>query len=452
MADTTQRPRRASTSSVPPVIAPRISTTRVSFENDASPLAPPSVPFAASPSSSSGLRPPSLQSLAFQQSASSSHPSLASPSNMHLQAPSLSLNYIPAKFSRPHSPGSRLHNRKSAIQQLKTSQPRGGGRAAFALAESRMPEEGDEDYDGWITGKDEGKTKPRLRWNRFKWALFVTNVLMTAYTLTALVFLLLTWFNTLPDADVIRTANHSELVISTVAAALGLLTSLIGWSGILLNNRAFLGIYCLLLWISFAFLCAPGYITYKRRAFNLEGKINSQWSREIGVGGRLKIQNQLKCCGYYSPFVEATISQTCYARSTLPGCKAKFLKFERTALENWYTIAFALVPLHLIAIVVSLLCSNHVTYRFGKGMMPRAYRLNMSSMAVLMDNYASQLAEQYNFPASNSDVGLRRPRTGSQGMDSLYFDKYADGPAPSIGEQSKSDSYEMEETKKVTTM
>lgn len=310
-----------------------------------------------------------------------------------------------------------------------------------------MPEEGDEDYDGWIGEKDQGKTKPRLRWNRFKWTLFVTNLLMTAYTLTALVFLLLTWFNTLPDADVIRTANHIELVISTIAASLGLLTCLIGWSGILLNNRAFLAIYCVLLWVSFAFLVAPGYLTYKRRTFNLEGKINSQWSREIGVDGRLKIQNQLKCCGYYSPFVEATISQTCYARSLLPGCKAKFLRFERTALENWYTIAFALVPLHLFAIVASLLCSNHVTYRFGKGMMPRAYRLNMSSMAVLMDSYANQLADQYNSPASATDMQLRRPLTGSQGIDSPYYDKYTDGPAPSIGEHSKSDSYEMEETK-----
>ena len=35
-----------------------------------------------------------------------------------------------------------------------------------------------------------------------------------------------------------------------------------------------------------------------------------------------------------------------------------------------------------------LLCSNHVTYRFGKGMTPKAYRLDMSSMAVIMDNYA----------------------------------------------------------------
>ncbi|KAJ3510011.1 hypothetical protein NLJ89_g4911 [Agrocybe chaxingu] len=45
--------------------------------------------------------------------------------------------------------------------------------------------------------------------------------------------------------------------------------------------------------------------------------------------------------------------------------------------------------------LAGLLCSNHITYRFGKGMMPEAYRLNMNTMAVVMDNYANQLAEEY---------------------------------------------------------
>ncbi|KAJ7721766.1 hypothetical protein B0H16DRAFT_1601729, partial [Mycena metata] len=35
-----------------------------------------------------------------------------------------------------------------------------------------------------------------------------------------------------------------------------------------------------------------------------------------------------------------------------------------------------------------LLCSNHVTYRFGKGMMPKAYRLSREAMAVIMEQYA----------------------------------------------------------------
>lgn len=206
--------------------------------------------------------------------------------------------------------------------------------------------------------------------------------------MTALIFCLLTYFNIWTHADIVRVGNKEELGLSTTAAALGLATSLIGWAGILLNNRSFLATYTFLCWITFIFLVAPGYITYKKRTFNLEGKVNSQWSRDLGVDGRLRVQNQLNCCGYFSPFVEATVSQTCYSRSVLSGCKLPYMVFERGVLKRWYTVAFSLVPVHLFVIVVGLLCSNHITYRFGKGMMPKAYRLSMGSMAVIMDNYA----------------------------------------------------------------
>jgi len=222
-------------------------------------------------------------------------------------------------------------------------------------------------------------------------------------------FCLLTWFNVWEHADVVRVGNRPELIISTIAASIGLMTSVIGWAGILLNDRSFLATYTFLTWITFAFLVAPGYITYKRRTFNLEGKINAQWSRDLGSDGRLRIQDQLLCCGYFSPFVEATVSQTCYARSILPGCKLSYLNFQRMVLSRWFMIAFILVPVHISVMVAGLLCSNHVTYRFGKGMMPEAYRLNMNSMAVIMDNYANQLADQYG-PDMAEDV-LKRSRS-----------------------------------------
>jgi len=38
--------------------------------------------------------------------------------------------------------------------------------------------------------------------------------------------------------------------------------------------------------------------------------------------------------------------------------------------------------------IVGLLCSNHITYRFGKGLTPKQYRLDMGTMAVIMDEYA----------------------------------------------------------------
>lgn len=70
-----------------------------------------------------------------------------------------------------------------------------------------------------------------------------------------------------------------------------LFTSLLGFAGIFLNNRTFLAVFTLLLWVDFGLLVAPGYITYKRKTFNLEGKINSQWSRDLGTEGRLRIQD-----------------------------------------------------------------------------------------------------------------------------------------------------------------
>ena len=208
------------------------------------------------------------------------------------------------------------------------------------------------------------------------------------YSIVSLVVCLLTWFDVWEHADVVRVANSPELILSTIASCVGILTSLIGWAGLLLNNRGFLAWYTFLTWITFAFLVIPGYLTYKHRTFNLEGKINAQWSRIFNTESRLRVQNQLNCCGYFNPFVEATVSQTCYSRTILPGCKGPFLVFQRRILGLWYTVVFSLVPAQILVMVAGLLCSNHVTYRFGKGMMPEAYRLNMNTMAVIMDNYA----------------------------------------------------------------
>lgn len=229
---------------------------------------------------------------------------------------------------------------------------------------------------------------------------------MSIYSSVALVVCLLTWFDIWSRADIVRVGNRPELVISTLASSIGIFTSMIGWAGILLNNRSFLAIYSLFLWITFLFLVAPGYLTYKRHTFNLEGKINSQWSRHLGPEGRLRVQNVLRCCGYFSPFIEATVSQTCYSRSILPGCKLHYLQFERMVLRRWYTAVFSIVPVHLLIMIAGLLCSNHVTYRFGKGMMPKAYRLSMNSMAVIMDNYATYVVSSLSLPSRDGLLTL----------------------------------------------
>ncbi|KAJ7717391.1 hypothetical protein B0H16DRAFT_1338111, partial [Mycena metata] len=163
---------------------------------------------------------------------------------------------------------------------------------------------------------------------------------------------------------ILLVANTPELALSTLAATFALFVSEIA------------------VYTAFGLLVVPGYITYKHRTLNLEAKVNQQWSQELGAAGRLTIQSVLGCCGYFSPFVEATVSATCYSRSILPGCKQQFLEFQEKALTRWYIISFGLVPVHIAIMAAGLLCSNHVTYRFGKGMMPKAYR---ESRAVVMN-------------------------------------------------------------------
>lgn len=80
--------------------------------------------------------------------------------------------------------------------------------------------------------------------------------------------------------------------------------------------------------------------------------------------------------------------QMCCARSTLPECKLPCLKYEREILQVFFKIMFAIMLVHILVMLAALLCLNHVMYRFGEGMMPQAYQLNMDSMTVIMDQYA----------------------------------------------------------------
>jgi hypothetical protein len=165
--------------------------------------------------------------------------------------------------------------------------------------------------------------------------------------------------------------------VGMTAMCLCLITALVGWAGLLLNNRSFLAVYTLLLWISFIFIVAPGYIAYRKRNFNLSGKLNQIWSRTLSITTRRVVQTTLRCCGYYSPYIEAAADgERCYARSQLPGCKGPLVDFEKQVLQYIYICSFALVPVHLLTIVTSLLCADHITYRFGKGVTPKEYRVD----------------------------------------------------------------------------
>jgi len=86
----------------------------------------------------------------FMNNVSRDNLSLGSTTNL-----SLSVNYIPSKFSE-------FRNRKGGKYDDDPNLPkRGGGLHVFKTNESRMPQ-----------------GKGRLRWNKFKWILFATNTLV----------------------------------------------------------------------------------------------------------------------------------------------------------------------------------------------------------------------------------------------------------------------------------
>lgn len=124
-------------------------------------LLPPSLPFSDSRRNSN-------------KSQSSSRRSSFASNTDKPRPQSLSVNYVPAKFTRLHAPGDHAHRRAKF----------GGGRDAFAQNAERMGEPGLVDDDDGIVfqlGKGGLKRKngqPKLRWNRFKWVLFFSNTVV----------------------------------------------------------------------------------------------------------------------------------------------------------------------------------------------------------------------------------------------------------------------------------
>lgn len=170
-------------------------------------------------------------------------------------------------------------------------------------------------------------------------------------------------------------ADTDILILITLAGSILVFISLVGLSGVLLNSRPILAVYTFLLWPAFVSLVAIGYVAYKRATFSLDHKLNMSWSQYYTPLGRLLIQDSLRCCGFYSALHEATPSKRCYPRTSLPGCKGKLYRFERANLALVWSTVFSLVPLHLLNVLMALLCANHVTETFGKGITPERYRL-----------------------------------------------------------------------------
>ena len=175
-------------------------------------------------------------------------------------------------------------------------------------------------------------------------------------------------------------ADGDLLILITWAASMLLFTALLGMTGTFLNSRPILAAYTVLLWPAFISLLSVGYVAYKRDTFSLDHKLNLSWSRHYNRLDRLRIQDSLQCCGFYSTLHATSPSKRCYLRAPLPGCKRNLYNFEHQNLSRIWRAAFALVPLHIFNLAVALLCANHITHIFGKGITPKQYRLSATDV------------------------------------------------------------------------
>ena len=78
----------------------------------------------------------------------------------------------------------------------------------------------------------------------------------------------------------------------------------------------------------------------------------------------------------------------------------------------WST-AFSLVPLHILVICLSLLCSNHITETFGKGIVPKKYRLGLGDVKLAAESFG------YGQFRNSSGV-IERPRESRAGASFLF--------------------------------
>ncbi|RDB18917.1 hypothetical protein Hypma_014310 [Hypsizygus marmoreus] len=202
----------------------------------------------------------------------------------------------------------------------------------------------------------------------------------------------MTWFRTWDRAGVMNVADNDLLVLITLAASIMVFTALVGTSGVPVNSRPILAIYAVLLWPSLVSLLSVGYVSYKRATFSPDHKPNLSWSQYYTPLGRLMIQDSLRCSGgFYDAFHEGTPSKSCYPRTSLPGCKGLLCWFEQENLFMIWSAAFAFVLSHLINILISLLCANHLTKTFGNGITPQQCRLTSADVRVDADKIVGGL-------------------------------------------------------------
>ncbi|KAH7099538.1 Tetraspanin family-domain-containing protein [Auriculariales sp. MPI-PUGE-AT-0066] len=251
-------------------------------------------------------------------------------------------------------------------------------------------------------------------WTSFKWCLLVSISTVFVYGMVGLVLGLMLWLQAFEHADVYA-ATNPDLVIYLIAAAILLtFTALLGLAGLLLNSRPLLAVYTILLVPCFLVIILPAYRAFGRANVKLEGKMNLAWSKWWTPATRLLVQNGLQCCGYYTPQYQAVFTRRCYPRVPPPynrGCKGPLLIFEERNLKKTYHTLFGIAGVHLANFTIALVCSNHITRTFGKGLTPQQYRLTAQDVQDNASLVVAHLEQQQQ----------EAERGGSNGGDHLHL-------------------------------
>ncbi|KAL5522362.1 hypothetical protein ACEPAG_8378 [Sanghuangporus baumii] len=152
--------------------------------------------------------------------------------------------------------------------------------------------------------------------------------------------------------------------------------------------------------------------SYQPSRLRLEScKINAQWSQA------------------WAKQVEDT-NFTRVLRIPQPVCRGDY----QSALPCVRTVSLS--ALYLSIYWVSLrrsLARITLPYRFGKGMMPKAYHLNMNAMALIMDHWASQLAEQYGVGVASEVIARTRSNLQLDCISTLSYNSGTQTPGTASG-------------------
>ncbi|KAF9185191.1 hypothetical protein BGZ51_002912 [Haplosporangium sp. Z 767] len=221
-------------------------------------------------------------------------------------------------------------------------------------------------YQAWWAKQYKEQPFYRL-WTRSKWLLLLSVLMLLTYSCAAFAVALGYMLGRFEYSAVVMEFHGNIIYIATAASAFGILSALVGLIGIFKEDRIWLSWYNVMLWPVFTLYISIGYIAFRRTKNHLRAHLKDEWLHSYTREQRLLVQRHLKCCGYQSSTFHGEYDLRCFPMINLPGCQHKYNLYEHRILTSCWTASFSLVPFQLFAMIVALLCSNHVDGMFRSG-------------------------------------------------------------------------------------